>query len=165
MGGVAVSNETITITALTYGDVTLTAGWEIGDSGNYTITYAKGAEDGTIVLPTTPVTYNIETSIILSGATRTGYTFAGWTATSENGNWTAEKYVVGTTYTGMYGNVTLTATWTEHTYTIAFDANNGTGTMTSITGVKYTASVTLTANSFTRTGYTFAGWKDASGKD
>lgn len=51
------------------------------------------------------------------------------------------------------GSVSLTAG--TPTYTVTFSANGGTGTMTAQTGSTATA---LTANSFTRSGYTFAGW-------
>ena len=43
--------------------------------------------------------------------------------------------------------------------TITFDANGGTGTMAPETG---SAPAALTANAFTRTGYTFAGWNTAA---
>ena len=42
-------------------------------------------------------------------------------------------------------------------YTIAYNANGGSGTMDSQTGA-YTGSTTLTSNAFTRNGYVFAGW-------
>ncbi len=52
---------------------------------------------------------------------------------------------------------------TENTYTIAFNGNGATGGSTaSKTGVKYTAATTLTANGFTKTGYTFLGWSTSS---
>lgn len=43
------------------------------------------------------------------------------------------------------------------TYTIAYNANGGSGTMTSTTA-KYNGTMTLTANKFAKTGYTFTGW-------
>lgn len=45
----------------------------------------------------------------------------------------------------------------NNSYTITFDANEGTGTMAAQTLESSTAA-NLTANAFTRTGYTFAGW-------
>ena len=76
------------------------------------------------------------------------------------------------------GNNTITVTVTAqsgvtNTYTVtvtraalvSFNANGGSGTMTSQTGAPGTA-VTLTANAFTYTGYSFAGWNskaDGSG--
>jgi len=49
------------------------------------------------------------------------------------------------------------------TYTVTFDANGGTGTMSDQTA---SAGTALTANSFTRSGFTFSGWNtvaDGSG--
>ena len=62
-------------------------------------------------------------------------------------------------------NIKFTASWPADKYTIAFDANNGMGTTASVNAT-YDADAVLTANGFTRTGYSFAGWntaKDGSG--
>ena len=49
--------------------------------------------------------------------------------------------------------------WQEFsTYSITFNANGGTGSMTNVTGITCGGSATLTQNAFTRTGYNFAGW-------
>jgi uncharacterized repeat protein (TIGR02543 family) len=44
-------------------------------------------------------------------------------------------------------------------YTVTYDANGGTGTMSNQTA---SAATNLTNNTFTRTGYTFAGWNTAA---
>ena len=82
---------------------------------------------------------------------KTGHTFVHWTDGNDN------NYVAGQQIT-VTGNVALNAVWREHTYTINFNANGGTGTMEAISGVRYTEAKTLPANTMTRTGYTFAGW-------
>ena len=74
--------------------------------------------------------------------TKTGYTFAGWNPT------------VPTT---MPLSETLTAQWTINNYTVHFDANTGAGTMSDETE-PYNTATALTANAFTKTGYTFSGW-------
>ena len=51
--------------------------------------------------------------------------------------------------------------YTPSTYTIRFNANGGTGTMSDL-GMTYGTAKNLTANAFTRTGYTFAGWNTES---
>lgn len=92
--------------------------------------------------------------------TRTGYTFTGWNTKADGS---------GTSYTNrqrvtVNANTTLYAQW-EKDYTITFNANGGSGTMSALT-VKKGASQKLTANSFTRSGYTFTGWNtkaDGSG--
>ena len=52
-----------------------------------------------------------------------------------------------------------------NTYTIAYNANGGSGTMADTTGVKYGVATTLRSNTFTRTGYTFAGWSTSTTGD
>ena len=54
--------------------------------------------------------------------------------------------------------LTFTGSWTAYTGTIRFDANGGQGTMKEMTNVTHDTSVPLTANTFTRDGYTFTGW-------
>lgn len=65
-------------------------------------------------------------------------------------------------YSGKY-NDKSDANWHDFTtYTISFNAGGGTGTMSSITDICPGADKVLPANTFEKTGYTFAGWKDAS---
>ena len=49
----------------------------------------------------------------------------------------------------------------QNGYKINFNANGGSGTM-SPQGCDFGKAITLNANKFTRTGYTFLGWKDAN---
>ena len=55
------------------------------------------------------------------------------------------------------GSATVTAQWEAQTYTITFNSNGGSGTMASQTKT-YGVALTLRTNTFTRTGYSFAGW-------
>ena len=56
--------------------------------------------------------------------------------------------------------------WQEFsTYSITFNANEGTGSMTTVEGIACGGSATLTQNAFTRTGYTFAGWATSANGD
>ncbi len=114
-----------------------------------------GATSGTVTL-TAQWKNN---SITLPSATKTGYTFAGWFTDS---GLTQSAGAAGASYTPAEAK-TLYAKWTENTYTIEFNNNDGSGTMTSITGVKYTEEKALTANTFTKTGYDFDGWSTTKG--
>ena len=81
--------------------------------------------------------------------TKAGNTFAGWY--SDAGLTTAYTFT-----TMPAANITLYAKWTTlPTHTVTFNANGGTGTMAPQVANVPTA---LTLNTFTRTGYTFAGW-------
>ena len=57
--------------------------------------------------------------------------------------------------------------WQEFsTYSITFNGNGNTGgSMTNVTGITCGGSATLTQNTFTRTGYTFAGWATTADGD
>lgn len=52
---------------------------------------------------------------------------------------------------------------TTATYSITFNSNGGTGSMSPIKNIKSGETKTLTKNTFTREGYTFAGWSTSSG--
>ena len=51
---------------------------------------------------------------------------------------------------------------TTATYSITFNSNGGTGSMSPIKNIKSGETKTLTKNTFTREGYTFAGWSTSS---
>jgi len=58
--------------------------------------------------------------------------------------------------------VELFAVWTPNGYTVKYNANGGTGTTADSAHV-YDAAKNLTANGFSKTGYTFAGWATSAG--
>ena len=70
------------------------------------------------------------------------------------------QYTSSDTYSTA-GNKTIYAGWYAKKYTISYNANNGSGTMSSDT-VKSGGSATIKANTFTRTGYRFLGWTTKS---
>jgi uncharacterized repeat protein (TIGR02543 family) len=118
------------------------------------ITYAAGTGGGGTA-PTSPsaVDFGATFTTPSNTFTRSGFTFAGW---SDGTN----VFQAGATYptTGsVSANVTLTATWTADTNAVVFNNNTGSGTMSNQNIVSSTAT-SLTSNTFTKTGYTFAGW-------
>ena len=128
---------------------TIYAGWY---AQGYTISYNSNGGTGSMA----------------SDVVKTGYTFAGWTTksdgTDDGYNWTGWSgtwnYV-----DGQYGiankTLKLYARWTPKSYTISYNSNGGTGTMTSDT-VSTGGSVTIKGNTFKRTGYKFVGWTTKS---
>ena len=92
-------------------------------------------------------------SITLPTATRTGYTFKGWSTSS-----TATSGSTGS-YTPSAAT-TLYAVWSANSYTVTFNANGGT-TTTSSKSVTYNSTYG-TLPTPTRAGYKFLGWYTAA---
>ncbi|MBQ7597977.1 MAG: InlB B-repeat-containing protein [Clostridia bacterium] len=135
------------ITTGKYGNVTFKAIWTLN---TYTIGYdlAGGSATGN------PDSYTFEDdAITLNHPTKTGYIFTGWTGT-EIADGTMDVVIP----TGSFGNRSYTATWTPVTYTVHFDANEGTGAPESVTKT-YDSALTLPTEEPTRPGYVFSVWK------
>lgn len=81
-----------------------------------------------------------------------GYTITGWYLNKEFSGeaWNFNEDTVTT-------DITLYAEYEEVNYTVTFDANGGEGTMDPQV-FRYNQPQYLTKNTFTREGYTFAGW-------
>ncbi len=103
--------------------------------------------------------YGINKTLSSTVPTRDGYTFIGWN-TEQNGSGTS--YAKGATYSAN-ASVTLYAKWTANTYKVKFNGNGNTGGSMSDQNFTYGTAQNLTANAFSRTGYTFAGWATSSG--
>ena len=148
--GTAYTNRQTTpnVTTENGGAVTLYAQWT---ANSYTVKFDGNGAEGTMVDQS--FTYDAEQALTANGFTKTGYTFAGW----KLGDTTYED---GATVKNLAteGALTLTAQWTANSYTVKFDGNGAEGTMVD-QSFTYDAEQALTANGFTKTGYTFAGWK------
>ena len=142
---------------------TIYAGWY---AQGYTISY--NSNGGTGSMASDVVKTGGTATIKANEFTKKGYTFAGWTTksdgTDDGYNWTGWSgtwnYV-----DGQYGiankTLKLYARWTPKSYTISYNSNGGSGTMTSDT-VSTGGSVTIKSNTFKRTGYKFVGWTTKS---
>lgn len=119
---------------------------------NYTVTW--DGNGGTPSKSSSSFHYN-DALGTLPTATRTGYTFKGW-STSKTGT------VNVSTTTKVTANVTYYAVWTINSYTWTFDANGGTGDTTKTLNYNATLSTLPTASraSTAANNYTFAGWFD-----
>ena len=113
----------------------------------YTVTF--NSNDGTPVAP-----QNVNAGEKLTeptpAPTKEGFTFDGW----------YEDATLNTKFdfnTSVVSNLTLYAKWTENKYTLTFDANGGTGSMTPKADL--TGEYTLPSNGFTApSGKQFKGW-------
>jgi len=86
--------------------------------------------------------------------TRTGYTFKGWSDVNDIGI---------TEATQATEHRTIYSQWNEHTYTITFNANGGSGTIAQINAVPYSRTETLPESGFTLNGFKLIGWSTKSG--
>lgn len=80
--------------------------------------------------------------------TRTGYTFSGWADAAGN---TVTGASIATEHKTIY------SVWTEHRYTIVYNANGGSGSIAGAT-VDYTDTVKLAEDGFKMSGKKLAGW-------
>ncbi len=135
-----------------YGSVTLVAQWTIN---SYTITFNTNGG-----LSVSAISYQITSSTLLPSTTRNGYTFKGWKPSSNVGNWSSSStYASNTSVNGKYGSVVLVAQWEPIQYTITFNYNGGSG---SITSLNYNITSTSSLPVPIYTGHTFNGWKPTS---
>ena len=137
-------------------NLTLYAKWT---AGSYTVSF--DANGGTGTTQAQSFIYGIAQGLTPEAFTRTGYTFNGWN-NQANGSGTityADRQSVINLTTG--GTFKLFAQWLINSYTIKFYANNGTDA-TINQQFNYNESKALTANGFSKTGYTFNGWNTTS---
>jgi uncharacterized repeat protein (TIGR02543 family) len=127
--------------------ITLYAQWTALSS--FTVTFNANGGTGSM----TAETENVATALTSNTFSRTGYTFAGWSTTA-NGSL---AYSNGASYP-FTAAITLYALWAPD-YTVTFNANGGTGSMSAETESSPTA---LTSNVFTNVGNTFTGWNTAA---
>ncbi len=90
--------------------------------------------------------------------TKAGYTFEGW---YDNENF--EGNIVGSVAKDETGNKVFYAKWTPNSYTVQFKCGEGAKGSMSSQLFTYDQAQALTPNTFTREGYSFAGWQDSAG--
>ena len=138
-----------------YPSKTLYAVWE---ANTYKVVFNNNGGSGAKTELT--CTYDKDCKLSTEGFTKEGYTISGWSKISEGEiEYTANATVKNLAETG---SVTLYAKWSANTYTITYNANGGSGTMSKTT-CTYDTNCTLAANSFTYEGYDFVNWaKDSA---
>ena len=140
--GITEPQKTMEIPQGSTGDRTYTANWQVIE---YTITLDVSGGD-----PLDPITYTVETPVILPTPTSTGYTFLGWTGEGETAPQPTVVLPKGTT-----GDKAYTANWKVITYTIALGANGG----EDLAAISYTIeSDPIKLPTPERKGYEFKGW-------
>lgn len=132
-------------------NVTATALWT---ANQYTIRFhGNGADSGS--MDDLPMIFGTAQNLPLNSFVKPGHTFAGWAGTPDgtilHRNGASVNNLIDT------GVIDLYAKWTINTYSVKFNANSGSGSMAN-QSFTYGTPQNLTINSFTKVGYTFAGW-------
>jgi uncharacterized repeat protein (TIGR02543 family) len=123
---------------------------------------AFNANGGVGTMPNESFTYATLQDLTANAFTRANYTFLGWNTVSDGSGTTyADKASVINLTETAGATVTLYAVWQGFSYSVAFNSNSGSGIMSS-QSFYYGAAQNLTANVFTRSGFTFNGWNTAS---
>lgn len=122
---------------------------------SYKISYSANGGSGA---PSSQTKWHGSTLKLSSSTpTRTGYTFENWNTKSDG---SGTYYSPGGNYTSNSA-VTLYAIWQIITYTITYNANGGSFSLSSQTKT-YGATAKITTDIPTRTNYTFKGWATSS---
>ena len=125
----------------------------------YTVNTARGSYDVgiTTISPASVEARSGANSAAITATIAPGYTFVNWTP--NNSNITINSPNDPTTTVRATGDGTLIANATPNHYAVHFDGNGNTGgSMSDMPALTYGVAFKLTANAFTKTGYTFAGW-------
>ena len=157
-GNITISGGTVNATGGQYGagigsgnyysecsSINITGGTVTANGGEWAAAIGSGyknssCRDITITNGVTQITANIGTN-------------ATYTIGPGDGNSTCGYITINSYETGFITQ----SPYTTFSYTIAFNANGGTGTMGSFTAM-YDFATTLTSNHYTRPGYLFEGW-------
>ena len=156
------------------GDTRLTDGfgkgissWQSQSGGVVTAKWAPNinrvvfnANGGSGVMPEQEIATDERATLSGNTFTRKGYTFVGW-AESANGG---VVYKDCAEYTmGAESSYELFAVWVANRNEVVFDGNGATGGSMESQFISTDSSASLTENTFTKTGYTFAGWATSAG--
>lgn len=164
--GVGVCQENTKVKNLTDQDgavVVLKAAWQ---NGEYKVAFDANGGSGT--MPDQAFTCGQSKKLNENEFEKKGYTFAGWnTRPDGSGQNYADKESVSFPNQGHGSTVTLFAMWKGISYSVKYNGNGANSGAVSPTSHVYGTQSALSANGFSRSGYTFVSWntkKDGKGK-
>ena len=134
-------------------NIELEAVWTAND---YVISYNKNNTSAKGTMANTDAKYAEDVTISANAYTLVGYSFAGWN-TKADGTGTTYQANAEVKNLASSGICELFAIWTPNKYNVTFNANGGNGQMAA-QSVTFGTVATLNANTFTKEGYSFAGW-------
>ncbi len=127
----------------------------------YTVKYnGNGATGGS--MSNMAMTYGTAKNLSANQFSRTGYKFKGWSTSANGGVVYADKQSVNNLTTQHNVTVNLYAVWEPITYTVKYHGNGATGGSMLDSTMTYDKSQNLTANGFSKTGYSFSGWSTSA---
>ena len=123
-------------------------------------------ENGYITSSFTNTTYTANGTLYAHWKAKPSVTIPAISKTGYTCSWNTSADGKGTTYnagavTDKLNTQTLYAVCTANTYTVTYNSNGGSGTMTNDTAT-YNSNFITKKNTFTKTGYTFNGWNEKS---
>ncbi len=152
-------------------DTTVYAVWGLDTDSNGVADVIEGARKISFSLDN--ITADNETEYVIDGGSyeltlvaNEGYTIESVTVMMGGADITDEVYDAQTgkiSIPEVTGDIEITASTEVIRYTVTYDANGGSGTMTDDNSpYAYGSTVTALANGFSRTSYTFSGWNTAA---
>ncbi len=158
---VAISGDKVAVGAYGAGDYGDYTGSVYTHIGKYTISLDKqggsGGDDSFVV------TYGDDTLPSATAPSYAGYTFGGYY--SETGGSGTKYYDADMNAVHEWdieGETTLYANWISYEYTVVFNGNGADSGSMPNQSFTYGTEESLTANAFSRTNYSFAGWSTSS---
>ncbi len=124
----------------------------------YTVSFNSNGGKGK--MSSQKFTVNKSDNLALNRFSRKGYVFIGW-STSKTGAVSLQNGQSVKNLAKGGKTITLYAQWAVQNYLVAFFANGGSGSMP-LQKHTYGKAAKLTANKFTRKGYSFQGWAKSS---
>lgn len=119
----------------------------------YTVTFDPNEGQGVMEPQQVPI--GLKTGLIGNAFTREGYDFTGWNTQADGKGTSYEDKATVT----LSDNITLYAQWKQRTHQVTFEPNaKGVKGKMDPQEVVEGKDVELSANLFTRDGYTFVGW-------
>ncbi len=132
-------------------------------ANSFSVVYDGNGATGGSAPSEAPTTCTVGSSCPVGGIsyTKTGYKYTQWTCTNLDG--LTIKLLPGQRIGIGAENDTVTCKpdWSPNVYTVTFNANGGSGSMSDQT-FTYDVAQALTQNAFTRTHYDFKGWSTSS---
>ena len=147
--------------------VTVDAAPPTGTAPTITTSSLPNGEVGTAYSQTltatgsTPITWTVDSGSLPDGLTLSGNTISGTPTTEESQTFTIKASNTTSDDTQSFTIVIAASVTPPTTYTVSYNANGGTGTMPTSAPIDSGDPYTIAANLFSRSGYTFNGWRTA----